>query len=194
MDDRYNLHGVKIGQQAIFDIAVVPEYLYKYLARKGLGADLMLSQVAIDQRLSTEEIALLIYLNGYDFERSLKHDLWLGCWNTTEEIRVHKKSSDLVLVAKIEAAFTMSYGQNVQKEADSLFNSVCNETSPSYDFVVMGTKIWLVLKAGFLTAFKDPMKRLQFYRDYIKSVGEITPFSTVADTSVFSHYVEELLG
>ncbi|HXQ39472.1 MAG TPA: hypothetical protein VN843_36070 [Anaerolineales bacterium] len=98
------------------------------------------------------------------------------------------------LVTKMDAARTYSYSKAIQKDVETLFNVICNETSPSYRFVKMGTKIWLIVHAGFILMMKNPEKRLDFYRDYLRTVEEIATFRAVSRTSVFSHYVEELLA
>lgn len=173
-------------------VNVIPEYLFKYLTRKGIGADYLLSDLAIDERISTNELATIIYLNTFynNFSDEFA-SLGLGCIRS--EIQSRKQVGLDVINTKIEAALTLSCGKDVEEEVRTLLNPVYNETSPSYDFVVMGTKIWLILKSGFLETLKDPVKSLDFYRDYLRTVGKIAIFNTVAQTDVFKQYMKALM-
>lgn len=180
-------------------VNVIPEHIFRYLTRKGIGADYLISDLVLEDRLSVEEIATVLYLNACAFEETIKNTIrlghiGLGTGCIESEIRARKLGDKHALNAKIDAAINLSYGQGVKTEVDRLLNAVCNETSPSYEFVTMGPKIWLIVKAGFLAMLKDPTKRLDFYRDYLKAVGQIAPFSSVARTDVFSQYVEEMLS
>lgn len=180
--------------QTEIHVSVMPYYIFNYLSKKGVGGDGLLNDIVLDHALGVEDIAIILYMNSPSFMKGLKDGLGLNNYNIGDSIFSKRPIMSQSLVTKMDAARTYSYSKAIQKDVETLFNVICNETSPSYRFVKMGTKIWLIVHAGFILMMKNPEKRLDFYRDYLRTVEEIATFRAVSRTSVFSHYVEELLA
>lgn len=184
-------------------ISVVPDWLYKYLTNKGLGADYLLSDLALDKNLSVEDLAIIIYLNGHEFRYNHTDTPGaenpfpipaLASYHLGDEINRRRPINNERLMARIQSANNYAWTENVRKDVEERLGGICNENQPSYEFLVTGPKIWLIVKTGFLTMLKDPASRLSFYRDYLSTVGKIAPSRSVAHTAVFFNWVGELVG
>ena len=183
---------VKDPNHSFYQVNVIPETMYKYLTTKGLGADFLLSDLVLDERLSLDDIATLIFLNspvqgeGFDFPFSTHSVL-----DALIDLKLPNKEN---LNAKLQTALSWSFSDRVKNNALSMLNGVYNEASPSYEFIVTGPKIWLIVKSGFLTMLQNPLQRLNIYRDYLNTVRQHAPFNYVAKSGIYARYVREIVG
>ena len=201
--------------RADWSLTVLPYAMYKYLTRKGIGASYLLSDIVLKENLSQEDLAQLFYLNGPAFGEDTASLMGYGCQTGVSDINRFQISGNDVLNAKIRNAINWSFSKSVKDRTDAMLmgpkcadaghmepvpgvvaeeNPVYSEASPPYEFLVTGPKIWLTVKSGFLALLKNPVSRLQFYRDYLATIGKVAPQSAVTATTVFAHYVKQVVG
>ncbi len=183
-----------------FAINVAPEYIYQYLSKRGIGNDFLITREIVENRLSTEDLATLFYVNRSDLDIEIDKDMWLGTGHFISFIEEMRGVEGSALYNKINHARDLSYNKAVREQIQNNLKAVSDEkipqygeTSPSYEFIEMGPKIWLILKPGFLSELKDSKKKMQFYRDYLTAVGVVAPVAHVVNMNVYSHFVEQLL-
>lgn len=198
-------HEPSILQVDGFSVNIVPDWIYNYLTRSGLGGENLMSNLVLDKRMSTEDIATVLYLNSHTNDTLSKVTvppyLWSHCPDIWNEVTSFKIGDQDELNAKIRVARDLAYVEDTRKQVDTRLstkvdqnNPLCSETSSSYDFVVTGPKIWLIVKPGFLTMMENPKARLDFYRDYLSTVSKVVSMQSVVALPAYVQYVKEVLA
>jgi len=184
----------KVELRNEYSITIIPDYIYHYLTKKVSGGDQLLNDLTIDQYLSVDDIATLIFLNNPFFLKVQKYGLNLGFNSSIDYLSKTRLSGQGPLDSKIKTALTWSYSDKIKEDTYNSLYGILDETNPSYEFIVTGPKIWLNVKSGFFTMLENPITRLNFYRDYLKTVEKTVLFACAANTDVFSYYVKEIVG
>lgn len=191
-------------------VMCIPEWTYQYLMKKMIGNDHLLDSVILDEKLSIDDIAVLIYLNCYktDFYKD-NLQLYAGSHLHIGGVyieEIESKINNLIekqndkLKSKIKTAMDISSTKEFRKDVKERFTLPFDKYEEMikyekmYDYVVFGTNVWLVIKSGFVNIFNDSYKRLEFYRDYLRTINQISNLEFVASTNIFSNYIEELIG
>lgn len=174
-----------------FSVSVIPEWLYSYLIKRGLSEQFLLEDCVLDERVSVDDLATIILLNSGFVDESKKGPC-LSTYQLTSDILRNRITGKEDLEVKITAALNLSFSNRLKQELQQSLSAPCDDASLSYDFVVTGPKIWLVVKPGFLSCFEDSVSTLKFYRDYLSAVGQIASIGSVHQTEVFKWYVREL--
>lgn len=200
----YNSERPETGIREDFTVGVLPGNIYDYLQRKGGSGDLLLSKIFIDENLSVDDLATIFYVNRQwnisdmiwnkpEGTKPNNSNITIASWIIENEIKNMNQPDTPRLASKVQSACSWAYSDRIEQDVTRYLSSVCSEASSSYEFVVTGPKIWLIVKSGFITMMRNPTTRLEFYRDYLKTVGKISPYGAL-QTDVFAHYVEELVG
>lgn len=187
--------GSKMEVRGFKEIYIVPDWIYNYVAKKTIIGEHLLEKCIVDERLSIDDLASIFFLNNKfscnseknAYPKILNQDNMYECFTLVDVLGQEYKS-------KVENARNWAYSDRIEQEVMSRLSAVCSETSSTYDFVVSGPKIWLIIKPGFLHTLQNSSKRLDFYRDFIKVIAKIAPTKDVLNTTVFSNYVEDLIG
>lgn len=176
-------------------VTVLPDYIYKHLMAK--APDVFRTEKSGDlfesSDISLEDLGTIVYLNIADFKEFGAVPLQIGISSETNKLFGNKALSEHSDKRRENAARFSSSSACIDRVRNLLL-SVSNETSPTYEFLVLGNKTWLVVKNGFLNTLTDSNKRMIFLRDYLKNFGKAATFETVVSTNIYSAYVEELLG
>lgn len=178
-------------------VFVMPDWIHRYLITKGCVGQNFFNEYVIDQRVCIEDLAALFYLNS-DFKvNGGLRNIELSTPDFSMKLREFSNIQSDETRNKIQTALSWMYTEGVDKDLKARLtdnNFVYNETSPPYEFVVLGPEIWLILKSGFMNLLQNPIHRLQFYRDYLTTIGKALPFNSVSRTDIFRQYVKDIVG
>lgn len=182
----------------LHSVSIIPDWLYQYTSQKGIGTETFLSDIVLDDRLTMEDIAVILALND---AMTIGNDrVRLSTYNLVDHITRPRPLFKEALDTKIRQAYMWSLSETIKKELETRFGASSSGDVPwgeaglPYFFVASGPKIWLVVGIGFIQMLRNPETRLAFYRDYLSTVGKYVSFHSVNQTEVFARYVQELIG
>ena len=190
----------EVNTRANVSVFVVPDWIFDHVMPKNWGVDYMFDSLVLEKRLSLDELATLFFLNSPCQDQYLAKDLCLSrdaMHDFGNDVRV---KADEVLSARFNTAIRESFSDRIKAQVTSDLSGIFNETSPPYGFVVSGSKIWLIVKPGFVTLLGNKELRLKFCREYLDTVNKVVSssgfnsYQELAQTGVFAHYVKELVG
>lgn len=186
-----------------FTITILPNWLYDQLTHRGIGPGVELDRETLNDRLSIDDIADIYAINSAKMFKVAGQPVQLS-FGDNEGLFTRPAITDEHLLSKIQTAFRLSYQEEVVHRILERLELPTNtrntpsiamkEASLPYLFVASGPKIWLIVGSGFLSILQDPSKRLDFYRDYLSTVGNYAPRTSVMWLDVYRCYVNELIG
>lgn len=168
------------------NIFIIPGWIYRSLLRNKLNTVDVADYAKMRKILSTSDLAEWVYVNNalkieqcfisgrsleYSFN-ALTQDNWREITNSVLPL---SKTEEIALSTTGKLNSTISYSMS----------------ESAYQFINIGSAVYLILNEGFLSDITKPGFKLEFVKDYLKQCYAIASINDVSQLDMYQLYLQQ---